>query len=1001
MLRSNDAWILNFCLFLFLSVLLVLPLSNALSIQTPSLISSLNNQNVSFSLEISGNVSDVVVSKNSSFGNLVFDGAKYHFWWVADFSSLEFVEILFTAQNNTSSVSSSSVIARAPSIVGLQDVFIETSTYDINFVTDTSSVCRYSLSDKSFSAMEYTFKSDAGKKVHEGKTPILNQGVHTIYIICRSSVGAESKANFVMDINLYPSAEIRLTPPSPLRAGIIGVEVVASEDLIMSPVLKYYFDDDASPKTITLTGSGNRWSGFMVVQDSDKRRIGTFLFEGVDMTNKVGTEITSGKIFIVDNHVPSRLSSFVAVMQSNSIRLDWKYLDEQFDEIKEYRIYRKVGQGGVDYVNYLASTDKNHFVDDDVVHGKAYYYKVSAVNHASKEGPLSNEVAITFMPSRDVDESVSVGLSPELRTELRGKISFVDSLILDVDLAESKIQRLSGFEESQLVRDLELLSGIVASRNKLRNIVSELSALESKSMSSLEFDRVVSGLISDANKIWGEVPLNLVVHDSLTYTEPAIGASSRSAFEKYLVSENFNLSDKATISLLNYLVDAQNSFIVESTLITAFIEYPNYEKDVYFVIKKISFPDFSGDVIILDNIASFNVNDLVFVERPVVIDNSVAKWSVGGSPSSKSVSYYSFTESSFDAFKSSGAFVVGQGKVQETRNLITGMVAKDVERSSHPLLVPLIIGLLSVVILSVYHFKSEDFSFGEIFSFKKMFSFRKLNLRKLFAKKDDSHKKLNLHEPPHLDKPASVVGDVESHIKLDKAHVSKGDSAHDSHDSHDESVHESTHEAHKEFADSVHEESDKSSLEIKVSNNIVDADNDFIDQTEQSNKDLAEPEVDVSFDDDVISESAKFSRKGTSALSKAKLSDDGSNDEVLNTLQDLKNIVEDIYYSKDDVKTSFDDDFKYISTVKRLRKNMLRPAPQGKEFFLLDGRMLKNLKELKDSLHDMSDDVFYHHVSREKNDFYLWVRDVFGYRALASQIKHVKSKKELLKKIKF
>ena len=52
-------------------------------------------------------------------------------------------------------------------------------------------------------------------------------------------------------------------------------------------------------------------------------------------------------------------------------------------------------------------------------------------------------------------------------------------------------------------------------------------------------------------------------------------------------------------------------------------------------------------------------------------------------------------------------------------------------------------------------------------------------------------------------------------------------------------------------------------------------------------------------------------------------------------------------------------------------------------FKLIDGSETKNLQELAEAFHYMSDDVFYYHVNDQKNDFSNWVRDVFKQEKLA------------------
>jgi len=78
-----------------------------------------------------------------------------------------------------------------------------------------------------------------------------------------------------------------------------------------------------------------------------------------------------------------------------------------------------------------------------------------------------------------------------------------------------------------------------------------------------------------------------------------------------------------------------------------------------------------------------------------------------------------------------------------------------------------------------------------------------------------------------------------------------------------------------------------------------------------------------------------------------------------------------------------------------------------KHFMAVDGSSIKSLKQLADALLTMSDDVFYYHVTQDRNDFATWVHDVFGEKELAEELGRVRHKLEsqvavlrhLLKKI--
>ncbi len=48
-------------------------------------------------------------------------------------------------------------------------------------------------------------------------------------------------------------------------------------------------------------------------------------------------------------------------------------------------------------------------------------------------------------------------------------------------------------------------------------------------------------------------------------------------------------------------------------------------------------------------------------------------------------------------------------------------------------------------------------------------------------------------------------------------------------------------------------------------------------------------------------------------------------------------------------------------------------------FWCHDGRVLRNLRELKDALEMMSDENYAYHANKDKNDFSNWIKEVFKF----------------------
>lgn len=85
---------------------------------------------------------------------------------------------------------------------------------------------------------------------------------------------------------------------------------------------------------------------------------------------------------------------------------------------------------------------------------------------------------------------------------------------------------------------------------------------------------------------------------------------------------------------------------------------------------------------------------------------------------------------------------------------------------------------------------------------------------------------------------------------------------------------------------------------------------------------------------------------------------------------------------------------KTTKKVEAKNNQMIKDIKPEYYFLMIDGSAIKNLLELADALHAMSDDVFYYHVTNDRNDFGNWVRDVFCENELADELSKLHSKME-------
>ena len=85
--------------------------------------------------------------------------------------------------------------------------------------------------------------------------------------------------------------------------------------------------------------------------------------------------------------------------------------------------------------------------------------------------------------------------------------------------------------------------------------------------------------------------------------------------------------------------------------------------------------------------------------------------------------------------------------------------------------------------------------------------------------------------------------------------------------------------------------------------------------------------------------------------------------------------------------------------TKEIAWKMLGEVPDGKQFYCIDGRVVKNLPELELALKEMSEETFCYHSSETKSDFGNWVRDVIGDEKLSRDLQTSTSRKQAVKKV--
>ena len=85
--------------------------------------------------------------------------------------------------------------------------------------------------------------------------------------------------------------------------------------------------------------------------------------------------------------------------------------------------------------------------------------------------------------------------------------------------------------------------------------------------------------------------------------------------------------------------------------------------------------------------------------------------------------------------------------------------------------------------------------------------------------------------------------------------------------------------------------------------------------------------------------------------------------------------------------------------TKEEARRYLNDTDPEQSFWVNNGPILKNLEELANVLPAMGDEVFQHHVNKDKNDFSNWIKDIIGDQKFANDLTSSKSKDSAVKKL--
>lgn len=445
-------------------------------------------------------------------------------------------------QNPSSGVMGFTVDTIPPVITNIKPSGTLTSTdFILNVTTDEDTDCRYSFTEPVFGRMEHSFGFIS--KGHTSSVSLL-EGDYTIYAACVDLAGNMVTANAHLNVVTPPIATVSMVPSSPLRPGLIEIELTTNKQVQGIPSLSYSFDD--APSTtyrVSLEGHGSTFSGYTILPETERRRIGSFSFSGQSLDGIVGSQIEDGKLFILDGEIPGAVEGFKGqLLNDSTIRLQWYHFDEDIDHYAIYRSFERY----VTYADLYTITDEVTYLDRGIIDGQGYFYRVAPVDEAENHGPLSPEVSVTT-PAYDEEASkVYVPKEDKTITLPTSGIGRIDSLIkqvdetrLDVEAAQATLTSASAAMQ-RYADTLGLFDKVELALEDLGNLRSDLEGFKFAENAPASLDAELTKQELELKKIGLSTPKDIVLLKRSELEE--ILTKSVLASAKVLATKQFGLT---------------------------------------------------------------------------------------------------------------------------------------------------------------------------------------------------------------------------------------------------------------------------------------------------------------------------------------------------------------------------------------------------------------------------------------------------------------------------
>ncbi|MFC1648262.1 hypothetical protein ACFL1B_02275 [Nanoarchaeota archaeon] len=571
----------------------------------------------------------------------------------------------------------------------------------IEIETNENSLCKYSFEDIGFNSMTETFSQTGGTE-HKQILNIKDQADITVYVACEDRHSNEMSGNDALTFfaNLKPTAEIILEGGNKkeglLKPGTYQIKVKASET-VMEPSLEYQLSNDQRKRTIALEGEDDLWEGFMAIPEDIENDIGTFFFKAKDMTDLEGSEITQGKIFLVDTLAPDPLENLEATVDGIDIKLEWFYDGEVVDN---FIIYRDT-KPEVDYLDKWDETLEDFYLDQNVLLGQRYYYRVSPVDKAGNIGELSEEknVIVEF-------EQVEEFTDPNVMAKFNQTQRMLEKNLMDIDLALKQLEAEEDNLKLEVINRLELIDNARQAKASIETLIREIEKLKLLGLNEGEANKRIEVFLSNAEQMLGQVAGSITIIDSTRHDQTLLERDLDEAINEALIGFDLDPDTKENYNAAMRHLQDKVSVTLEATSARIYWLETMIPDEVTLIHKKIISEEPVEEAMIIESIpkaVARKVTEVTFKDTPKILKpDPIVQWEYKEF-TSRDIYYHVMKDVDMNEVKETWTALLTKPKIQDLAE-ITGAVIDEPEKESEIFsIVFLVIGMILVSSLLVYY----------------------------------------------------------------------------------------------------------------------------------------------------------------------------------------------------------------------------------------------------------------------------------------------------------